>query len=148
MDAPEAATPQPTLVNRRPVTIEWGHCDPAGIVFYPRYFEIFDACTAHLFAAALGMPKIQWTKKFGMLGIPMVDTRSKFHIPSAYGDEVVVESRIAAFRRSSFDVEHRLLKADGKLGVEGYETRVWTVKEEGRIRSAPIPAEVVAAFAR
>lgn len=146
MDAPEAATP--TLVHRRAVTIEWGDCDPAGIVFYPRYFAMFDASTAALFQAALGMPKIRWTKHFNMLGIPMVDTRAKFHIPSAYGDEATIESRVTAFRRSSFDVHHRLLKADGALGVEGFETRVWTARdpESGRIRSAPIPPEVVAAF--
>ncbi len=40
------------LVNRRAVTIEWGDCDPAGIVFYPRYFAMFDASTAALFAVA------------------------------------------------------------------------------------------------
>jgi 4-hydroxybenzoyl-CoA thioesterase len=128
------------------VTIEWGDCDPAGIVFYPRYFAMFDASTAALFQAALGMPKIAWTTKYGVLGFPMVDTRAKFSVPSAYGDEVMIESRIAAFRRSSFDVEHRLLKADGAVGVEGFETRVWTVKENGRIRSAPIPQEVIDAF--
>lgn len=140
---------EPRLVHRRAVTIEWGDCDPAGIVFYPRYFAMFDASTAALFQAALGMPKIAWTARFGMLGIPMVDTRAKFHIPGVYGDEVVIESRIAAFRRSSFDVVHRLLKQDGALGVEGFETRVWTVREAegGRIRSAPIPEAVVAAFA-
>ena len=31
------------------VRIEWGDCDPAGIIFYPRYFEFFDAWTAALF---------------------------------------------------------------------------------------------------
>ncbi len=134
------------LVNRRAVTIEWGDCDPAGIVFYPRYFAMFDASTAALFAAALGMPKIAWTRRYRLLGIPMVDTRAKFSTPSAYGDEVVIESRIAAFRRSSFDVEHRLVRADGATGVEGFETRVWTVRDGDRIRSAPIPDEVVAAF--
>ncbi|WP_137180550.1 thioesterase family protein [Roseomonas sp. AR75] len=141
--------PEPRLVHRRPVTIEWGDCDPAGIVFYPRYFAMFDASTAFLFQAALGMPKIAWTRKFGMLGIPMVDTRATFSIPSAYGDEVIIESRVTAFRRSAFDVQHRLLKADGALGVEGFETRVWTVRdpESGRIRSAPIPEAVIAAFA-
>ncbi|WP_270935754.1 acyl-CoA thioesterase [Falsiroseomonas oryzae] len=142
--------PAPVFVHRRPVTIEWGDCDPAGIVFYPRYFAMFDASTAALFDAALGMPKIRWTKHFGILGIPMVDTRAKFHVPSAYGDQVAIESRVTAFRRSSFDVEHRLLKADGTLGVEGYETRVWTARdgETGRIRSAPIPPEVTKAFAQ
>jgi 4-hydroxybenzoyl-CoA thioesterase len=148
MDAPERIAP--TLVNRRTVTIEWGDCDPAGIVFYPRYFAIFDACTAALFAAALGRPKIAWTAEFGILGIPMVDTRATFRAPSAYGDEVTVESRVTAFRRSALDVHHILRRADGTVGVEGFETRVWTVRDPGdpgRIRSAPIPAEVIAAFA-
>ena len=143
-------TPAPTLIHRRALTIEWGDCDPAGIVFYPRYFAMFDASTAALFAAALGMPKIAWTKRFGILGIPMVDTRASFSIPSAYGDEVVIESRVTAFRRSSFDVQHRLLKADGAVGVEGFETRVWTARDPAdpaRIRATPIPAAVVAAFA-
>ena len=142
--------PAPSLTHRRALTIEWGDCDPAGIVFYPRYFAMFDASTAALFAAALGMPKIAWTKRFGILGIPMVDTRASFSIPSAYGDEVVIESRVTAFRRSSFDIQHRLLKADGAVGVEGFETRVWTARDPAdpaRIRATPIPAEVVAAFA-
>ena len=30
------------LTNRRDVRIVWGDCDPAGIVYYPRYFEMFD----------------------------------------------------------------------------------------------------------
>jgi 4-hydroxybenzoyl-CoA thioesterase len=138
----------PELLHRRAVTIEWGDCDPAGIVFYPRFFAMFDASTAALFQAALGMPKIAWAKKFGIVGIPMVDTRAKFLVPSAYGDEVTIESRVTAFRRSAFDVEHRLLKADGAVGVEGFETRVWAGRdaESGRIRSVPIPDEVVSAF--
>jgi 4-hydroxybenzoyl-CoA thioesterase len=141
--------PEPTLLHSRAVTIEWGDCDPAGIVFYPRYFAMFDASTAALFQAALGMPKIRWTKHYNMLGIPMVDTRAKFHIPSAYGDEVTIESRVTEFRRSSFDVAHRLLKG-AALAVEATETRVWTARDAGtgRIRACAIPAEVIAAFAR
>jgi len=143
--------PAPGFVHRRTVTIEWGDCDPAGIVFYPRYFALFDASTGTLFRAALGMTKPDWTRRFGIIGIPMVDTRGRFHIPSIHGDEVTIESRVTAFRRSSFDVEHRLLRADGALGVEGFETRVWTTRDPedaDRIRSAPIPAEVIAAFSR
>jgi hypothetical protein len=78
------------LLNTRPITIAWGDCDPAGIVFYPRYFEYFDACTGALFLRALGMPKPRWTALHGIVGIPMVDTRSRFSVPSVFGDEVVV----------------------------------------------------------
>jgi 4-hydroxybenzoyl-CoA thioesterase len=141
-------TPEPRLIHRRALTIEWGDCDPAGIVFYPRYFAMFDAATAALFQAALGMPKSAWTRHFDMLGIPMVDTRAKFHLPCTHGDDVTIESRATAFRRSSFDIAHRLWGADGALAVEGFETRVWSARDPqtGRIHSAPIPAAVVAAF--
>ena len=37
---------------------------------------------------------------------------------------MTIETTFAEFRRSSFEVRHRLLK-DGELAVEGFETRVW-----------------------
>ena len=43
------------FINRRRFTIEWGHCDPAGIVFNSRFFEFFDWGTWMLFEAALGV---------------------------------------------------------------------------------------------
>ena len=43
--------------------IEWGECDPAGIVFYPRFFAMFDNATTLLFSAALGMTKYQFLER-------------------------------------------------------------------------------------
>jgi 4-hydroxybenzoyl-CoA thioesterase len=134
--------------NSRPVHIEWGDCDPAGIVFYPRFFTIFDASTAILFERALGMTKFEFLKAHNCAGIPLVDTRARFLIPAKYGDDVVVESTVKEFRRSSFDVEHRLIKG-AELAVEGLETRVWTGRDPtdpDKIRSQPIPEEVLARF--
>lgn len=136
------------LVNRRDVEVEWGDCDAAGIVFYPRYFAMFDASTAYLFEAALGMKKIEWTRKFGIVGIPMVDTGARFIIPSRYGDVISIETRATEIRRSSFDIEHRVFKED-RLAIEARETRVWTGKDPddpSRIRSVAIPADVVSAL--
>lgn len=140
----------PKLIHRRPVRIAWGHCDPAQIVFYPRYYEMFDKSTQELFREALGLPKIKWVKKFGIIGIPLVETRSKYFIPSFYGDDIVIESTVSEFRRSSFDLSHRIFKGD-KLSVDGFETRVWAGPDPDRpggIKSAPIPDEVLKAFER
>ena len=137
------------LSNTRHRTIEWGDCDPAGIVFNPRYFEWFDAATAALFARALGMTKAAMVKQYGIVGIPLVDTRATFHVPCSFGDEVRIESTVSAFRRSSFDVRHRLLRADGVLAVEGFETRVWVGRapdRPGGIKAQPVPEEVMARF--
>jgi 4-hydroxybenzoyl-CoA thioesterase len=130
------------LINARNVRIQWGDCDPAGIVFYPRYFAIFDDSTAALFERATGMNGFAMRRHYDIAGIPLVDARSRFIIPNRYGDDVVVESSIREFRRSSFEVAHRILKA-GELSVEGFETRVWVYTEaDGRLRGRPIPDDV------
>jgi 4-hydroxybenzoyl-CoA thioesterase len=116
------------LTNSRTLQIEWGDCDPAGIVFYPRYFAMFDASTTMLFQRALGMTKYEFLKKYDSAGYPMVDTRARFVIPTRFGDDVVIETTVTEFRRSSFDVRHRLLKG-GELAVEGSETRVWVARD-------------------
>jgi 4-hydroxybenzoyl-CoA thioesterase len=136
------------FVNRRSVTIEWGDCDPAGIVYYPRYFAIFDASTAHLFAAALGYDKFEMRKRFGIVGFPMVGTSAKFIAPSRYGETVTIESTITRFGRSSFDVAHKLLRG-AQVAIEAAETRVWAAvnpDDPERIRGVAIPDEVLAAL--
>ncbi len=137
------------LTNRKTIRVEWGDCDPAGIVYYPRYFAYFDNCTSALFEAA-GLPKHQMLKNYGIVGIPMVDTRARFLAPSRFGDDVVVESCITEWRRSSFDVQHKLFRT-GALAVECSETRVWAVRSktdpEG-IEGQAVPKDVVARFER
>jgi len=134
------------LVNRRNLRIEWGDCDPAGIVFYPRYFAMFDSATTYLFERALGMSKYEFLKAYEVIGYPLVDARAQFLIPSRFGDEVTIESRVGEFHRSSFTVVHRILK-EGALAVEGLETRVWAGRDPAdpeRIKAKPIPPEVIA----
>lgn len=133
--------------NRKEIRVEWGDCDPAGIVYYPRFFEYFDSCTNALFEKA-GFRKPELLKKYGLLGIPMIDTRAQFYAPASFGETVVVESRITDWGRSSFQVEHKLYKGE-RLAAEGTEKRVWTVRDttaENGIRSEPIPQEVIDKF--
>ena len=134
--------------NRRKIQIEWGDCDPAGIVFYPQYFKWFDACAAALFAAA-GFPRPDLVETQSIV-IPIVDTRCKFLIPSRFDDELTVETAIARFGRSSFDVHHRILKG-ADLAVECWETRIWTrIDPTGpeRLKSQPIPDAVIQALSQ
>ena len=109
---------------RRQLTIEWGQCDPAGIVFNSRFFEMFDASTWQMFQAALSVKPHELAGEFG------------------------ITSRISEFRRSSFDVEHHL-SVGGELAVEGGETRVWASRNKDdpeKIGGTTIPADVIARF--
>ena len=123
--------------------VEWGDCDPARIVFNPRYFEWFDAQTAHIFEA-VGFPKRDLMKRVDFAGFPLVEIKAKFLRPSRFGDLVTIESTILAFPKSSFDVQHHLFNG-GELAVEGLETRVWVSRDPidlEKINSSPIPDDI------
>lgn len=135
------------LTNRKTIQIEWGDCDPAQIVHYPRYLAYFDACTTALFKKA-GLAKRQMLKTYQIIGIPLVDLRASFKVPSRFSDTVVVESEITGWRRSSFSVRHRLFNKN-VLAVECFEIRVWAAASEAdpeRIESKPVPREVIQMF--
>lgn len=135
------------LINRREIRIEWGDCDPGGIVYYPRYFEYCDACTNALFERA-GLPKPLLLQQYGIAGIPLVESRASFLLPSQFGDVLTVESSVAEWGRGSFSVQHRLMK-EGSLAAEIFEKRAWVVRTADapiRFKSAVIPQEVKERF--
>ena len=128
----------------RRIEIEFGDCDPAGIVYYPNYFRFFDDATAHLLEAALGLKKRDWLAKFDIVGIPMVDTGAKFVAPCRFGDEVVIDSEVAELGRSSFTILHRLTNG-GTVAVEAREVRVLVRRDPDdpqRIRATPLPDDL------
>ncbi len=137
----------PNLVSRRQFTIEWGHCDPAGIVFSGRFFEFFDWGTWLLFEEALGVTPENLSGALGII-LPLVDVNARFFAPARFGDVVEHYSEVSEFRRSSFDVAHRLM-VSGKIAVEGSESRVWAKRDAASpsgIKASPIPDDVVARF--
>jgi 4-hydroxybenzoyl-CoA thioesterase len=137
-----------SFIFRRQLTVEWGQCDPAGIVFNPRFFEMFDTTTWLLFEAALGVTPDALARNYGIVGIALVDARANFLKPAKFGDVIEIAARVTEFRRTSFDVEHRL-SVGGGIAVEGAETRVWAVRHKtnpDKLATAAIPPEVIAKF--
>jgi 4-hydroxybenzoyl-CoA thioesterase len=135
------------FTNTRTVRIEWGDCDPAGIIFYPRYFEIFDTSTTVLFETALGMTKRRFLVAHAFAGYPVLTTRAQFIRPTTFGDTVQVSSTIT-FGTSSFGVEHELSR-DGEICAKGQEKRVWVVRDPAdpaKLKSHPIPQAVLEKF--
>jgi 4-hydroxybenzoyl-CoA thioesterase len=136
------------LVNRRTLRIEWGQCDPAGIVFYPQYLIIFDTSTGWLFERT-GLTPSAMRRKYGIVGMPIVEVGAKFILPCRFDDEIVAESEVGEWGRSSFTVRHRILKA-GALALDGFEKRVWAAphpEQPGAIKAQAVPAEIIASLA-
>ena len=131
------------LVGRHEITVEWGDCDPAGIVYYPAYFKWFDQATYRLFLAA-GLKRDDITSGQWKEGTPLVAAECSFRRASQTGEKLVVESHVAKFGRSSFTIRHIFRDAAGEIAAEGSETRIWARKEgDARtLKALPIPEEV------
>jgi YbgC/YbaW family acyl-CoA thioester hydrolase len=131
------------LSSRHEVTVEWGDCDPAGIVYYPTYFRWIDQATHRLFhnAGAMreGTTGGRWTE-----GIPLVAAECSFRRASQPGEKLIVESHISRFGRSSFTISHVFRDTSGEIAAEGTETRIWARKQgdASSLKSVPIPADV------
>ena len=134
--------------NRIEFEVEWGDCDPAKIVWNPRFFELFDRGTWSLFQNVLGVPRQNLARHFGIASIPLVEAGAQFMVPLKFGDAAELVSRPTYFRRSSFAVSHQIFKS-GKLAVDGLETRVGAgvhPDDPARMRAATIPSEVIEQF--
>src|SRR4029453_4820167 len=116
------------LTNTRLIRVQWGACAPAGIVFYPRYFEWFDAGTILLFEKATGLTKIKMLERYGGGGLALGGGGANVTGPPQYGDDIEIETSVKEFGRSSFSMLHRVKKA-GAPALEGHEKRVWTGRD-------------------
>jgi 4-hydroxybenzoyl-CoA thioesterase len=134
--------------NRIPLAIEWAHCDPAGIVWNPRFFEFFDTGSWRLFEKVLGVPRAELNKRYGILGLALAESGANFTAPLAFGESAELESEVIEFRRSSFSVRHRIYKGE-RVAIEGLEKRVWAIPhpdDPQRMTTKPIPPEVIERF--
>jgi len=135
-----------SIVATFPCQVQWGDCDPAGIIFYPTYFRWMDAACWALFAAVGYDAKRMRAEHRAM---PLVSADCQFLHPAQQGDRCVVRSRIAQFGGKSFVVSHEVVREDGMALAKGSETRVWGGFEEGpgsRLRGQAMPEELKALF--
>jgi 4-hydroxybenzoyl-CoA thioesterase len=111
-----------SVVRRFACEVQWGDCDPAGIIFYPTYFKWMDSASWALVAAAGYAAKRMRAEHVAM---PLVSANCQFEHPAAQGDRCEVRSRIARFGGKSFVVAHEIVRDDGTVLARGTETRVW-----------------------
>ena len=123
------------------VSIEFGDCDPAGIVFFPNFLRWIDSASRNYFVAC-GVPSWRDTEaKHGIIGTPIVDVQARFLKPATYGDRLSVESSVSEWRNRSFVMRHTVKRGDDVL-VEATEVRIFAKRvagEQARIEAVAIP---------
>nr|WP_202606399.1 thioesterase family protein [Halomonas titanicae] len=84
--------------------VRFQHCDPAGIVFYPRYFEMINSVVEDWFEEVVQRDFNQLHVESGT-GVPTAAIDTQFHAPSRLGERLTFELAVQAVGRSSLTLQ-------------------------------------------
>lgn len=124
------------------VRVEFGDCDPAGIVWFPNFFRWIDAASRHFFIEC-GVPSWQETRQsMGLIGTPLVDTQASFVKTASYGDVLQIHTQVTEWRNKSFVQTYRVMRGDDEI-MQCTEVRIFAAdKVGGGIRAMAVPEEI------
>ena len=114
------------------VNVQFGDCDPAGIVFFPNFSRWMDAASLAFFVQC-GVPTM-----------PLLEIHTKFVKAATYGETLVIATCVNEWRGKAFIQHHRVTR-DGELICEGSETRVFVIRDAqdaDRLRAIPVPEDI------
>lgn len=127
----------------RPYTIRFSDCDPAGIVFFPQYFVMFNGTVEDWITQGLGVGYRHLVIE-RQVGLPTVHLDVDFTAISRMGDEVTLELEIIRLGSKSLKLEHRCVGTDGSLRARVEQVIVTTSLETHE--SIEIPDDLRAAI--
>ena len=106
----------------RKIRVEFNHCDPAGIMFYPRYFEMTNSVCENFFRDEVGRPyEVMMSDR---TGVPTVRLETDFRVPSRLGD--LLDWLLVVEQVGSSSATFRLeARGDGILRLTVRKTMVW-----------------------
>ncbi len=134
--SPIRATDLGAAVWKTRATIRFGQCDPAGIVYTPVYFDLFNVAIEDWYPASLGIDYYALLRD-EKVGVGYGHASADFLLPSAMGDVLEIAIVVGHIGRSSFTLNLHAFK-DGDEAVRGRLVVVTTsLVEPGAI---PIPA--------
>ncbi len=118
------------------VKVLFRHCDPAGIIFYPRYFEMVNDLVEAFFEDVLGWAFEELLKTGG---VPTAEIRLRFTAPSRHGDRLRMRLEVMRLGRASMRLGFTAHSQTGEMRIEGESTLVHV---DGKGRPAPWPVTI------
>ncbi len=121
-------------------TVRFGECDPAGVAYYPTFFNWFHQAMEACFEEWVGTPYATIIQK---TGFPAVQTSADFHRPLSVGSVIDVVVQIATIGRSSvewrFDIYRRIPGKSSVLSATGKVKTVCIAVDDGHFAFASVP---------
>ena len=124
------------MIFEKPQKVLFRHCDPAGIIFYPRYFEMVNDLVEAFFAEALDWPFEELLKTNG---VPTAEISLRFVAPSRHGDRLILTLEVTRLGRASMGLSLRAIADTGELRFEGASVLVHV---DATGKPAPWPAPI------
>ena len=123
--------------------IRFSDCDPAGIVFYPQYFVLFNgALEDWVDALGVGFSDLVMRRR---IGLPSVRIEADFHAISRFGDAVSLQMEVERIGGKSLTLAWRCVAAAGaEVRMSMRQVLVTTSLETHR--AIAIPADLRAAI--
>lgn len=125
--------------------IRFSDCDPAGIVFYPQYFVLFNGLIEDWFDEELGIGYASLMNE-RRIGLPTVRLEADFLAVSRFGDRVALVLTVERLGRSSITLRLRCEDASGSGSLRMRMRKVIVATSMQEMRSAEIPPDVRAAI--
>ena len=126
-----------------PVRIRFGHCDPAGIVYFPHYLVLTNALVEDWLTDRLGIDYAHLIAQ-RRTGLPIVKLDCEFSRPSRMGETVTLSLTLASVGRRSLAIDI-VCRCGDELRFRAHQVLVTTSLESGR--SIDIPDDIAAALA-
>ena len=124
--------------------IRFHHCDPAGIVFYPQYFVLFNELVEDWFNEGLGVDFARFHVE-DRLGVPMAHIECDFLSPSKIGEVLRFRLAVKKIGTSSLTLE---VDARARDEVRVRATLVVVLASLDAHRPVPFPPEFRRKLAR
>ena len=133
MSEPQSTTSAPFVRER---LIRFSDCDPAGIVFYPQYFVMFNGLIEDWVEEGLciGYRKLIVDRR---VGLPTVRLEAEFKAVSKMGDRVALSLEVERLGGTSLTLVLRCTGADGELRMKMRQVLVTTSLESHRAIEVP-----------
>jgi 4-hydroxybenzoyl-CoA thioesterase len=128
------------------VTVQFGDCDPAGIVFYPNFQRWMDEASLAFFMPCGVPPWREPVKTHGIVGTPLLEVATRFLTAATYAEELDIETCVEEWRAKVFVQRHRVRRGE-TLICEGTETRAFVKRDADnpeRLRAMAIPEDIKA----
>lgn len=147
---PRAETMRPTISGDpmaqtivHTVTVQFGDCDPAGIVFFPNFARWMDAASLNFFLSNGVPPWRELQRTRGIVGTPVLETATRYLKTATYGETLHIHTSVIEWRAKTFTHRHVVYRGVDIL-CEGTEVRAFVAHDAQteRMRAVPVPDDI------